>query len=157
MNKFLRTFAVLSFLALSSALFGGSVNLGSLNSSSVVTTTVEGSYDGGFDIVNSDTNQVVVSGSFYKTFYGGSSSWWYADFTSSAWSDVSGVTVTAGGQSVEVTGLPEGNYRIDCYSISYPSAGETVNGTLGWSQPAVHFDAYGTGNWDWLDYYIDVY
>jgi hypothetical protein len=102
MHKMIRTLAVLASFALSTALFGGSVNL--LSDSSDIQIDVSGDVDCNIKLIDNSSNQVVAEAIVY---------WGTASTYNIAWSNVAGVTAscsTAG--SIQIYGVPSGDYRI---------------------------------------------
>lgn len=144
MNKLIRTVLVLASFALTSALFGTSLNLGALSTGQSIEIVVTGDYDGQFSLVNTDTNQEVAYGNFYV-------GWWpqppYYGYGSS---EVSGVSVDVSGDIATISDIPEGNYRLDLYA--YGIGGATYSNYSNGSGYA-----YFWGTYDFINFNFDVH
>lgn len=115
MTKLFRTLAVLASCALASTLFADLSNsIGTVGSGQTLEIAFETYSDGSLEIIDENTNQVVAS---VQILYNG---WWfpYTPFYGSyGHSSVSGVNVEVSyGGVATITGLPEGNYRLQTHT-----------------------------------------
>ena len=144
MNKMISTLLELASFALTSALFGVSLNLGALSSGQSIEIAVAGDYDGQFSLVNSDTNEEVAYGNFFVGWWPQPPYYGYGD------SEVSGVSVDVNGDIATISGIPAGNYRLELNAYG-------IGGTAysGYSNGSGY--AYFWGSYNFINFDFDVY
>jgi hypothetical protein len=144
MNKMIRAVLALTSFALTSALFGVSLNLGALSQGQSIEIVVAGDYDGQFRLVNSDTNTEVAAGNFFVGWWPQPPYWGYG------YSETPGVSVDVNGDIATISGIPEGNYHLelDAFGIG----GTQYSGYSGGSGYAYFWGPYNFINFD-----FDVY
>jgi|GEM_PF-5762426 len=99
------TTALASVALIPALLANQTVNLGYLQNGNISIAT-ESTYDGYIRIVDTDTNAVVADA---NCLYNGGSSYQFYGY-----SPLSGVSATqTGGQNLDITGLPAGNYQLE--------------------------------------------